>query len=174
MTHAKMAAEKNNLAILDQLCEDFTVSMPVSYQTGRCKDGAAPLRWLRSKQAPYELSPPFASMICSRLTYQRFALASMATCMFPATTSIMQGPFFTPNAPERTVLIDPADPNPRLRVHGLVRDTSGTPLSGAKMEIWGVQPNGEYSGKSEEFYGRNTFYSGDDGNFAFETWYPVN
>ena len=37
-----------------------------------------------------------------------------------------------------------------------------------------MQPNGEYSGQREELYGRGTFCSGDDGSFAFETWYPVN
>jgi hydroxyquinol 1,2-dioxygenase len=61
-------------------------------------------------------------------------------------------------------------------VEGIVRDSAGTPISGATVDIWQTAPNGLYSSQDPDqdvysFHGLQT--TGDDGRYAFTTVKPV-
>ena len=63
--------------------------------------------------------------------------AAAASC--PPTAPDMLGPFYTPNAPQRSRTGD------GLTVHGAVRSTRDcTPLPGATIEWWSADGKGEY------------------------------
>lgn len=74
----------------------------------------------------------------------------------------MEGPFYTPNAPER-------DRTGRgLVVSGAVRSAAGcAPLPGARLEWWSADPAGGYDDGH-----RATQRAGETGRFRYETDFP--
>ena len=65
---------------------------------------------------------------------------------------------------------------PVLLVQGIIKDTQGNPIKGAKRDIWQTAPNGLYSSQDPEqdtysFHGIQT--TNEDGRYAFTTVRPV-
>jgi protocatechuate 3,4-dioxygenase beta subunit len=74
----------------------------------------------------------------------------------------MLGPFYKPDAPERSVT------GHGLVVRGAVRSAKGcTPLRGARLEWWSADERGEYRDEL-----RATQHVGADGRFTYETVSP--
>ena len=74
----------------------------------------------------------------------------------------MLGPFYKPNAPERTVT------GHGLVVSGTVRSAKGCgALAGARLEWWSADGRGEYQDEL-----RATQRTGTDGSFRYETVAP--
>ena len=74
-----------------------------------------------------------------------------------------EGPFYTPNAPER------ASTGRGLVVTGTVRSASGCgSLAGARIEWWSVNPRGGYDDDH-----RAAQRADGDGRFRYETDFPV-
>lgn len=74
----------------------------------------------------------------------------------------MLGPFYKPDAPERSVT------GQGLVVRGTVRSAkSCTPVPGARLEWWSADSRGEYRDEL-----RATQRSGSDGAFSYETVAP--
>lgn len=86
-----------------------------------------------------------------------FAGAAHAQCV--ATRPDALGPFYTANAPER------ASTGRGLIVNGTVRSLRGcTPLPGARIEWWSVNPGGDYDNAH-----RATQRADGEGRYRYET-----
>ena len=80
------------------------------------------------------------------------------------------GPFFTPNAPERSSLIEPGMTGRRLDVAGLVIDRNCRPIPGALIEVWHADPKGRYDNRGYRFRGH--LFADEQGSYLFETLQP--
>lgn len=91
-------------------------------------------------------------------------------CDHGATPAQTEGPFYTPNTPERTSLIDAGMAGTPLVVTGKVLTTDCQPISGAVLDFWHTDDAGNYD--NEGFTMRGHQYSDENGNFRLETILP--
>lgn len=90
------------------------------------------------------------------------------------------GPFYRAGAPWEpngaNISRGTADGEP-ARIHGLVLDTSGAPVSGAVLDVWGTNGRGLYENVDSfqpDFNLRGRFRSGVDGRYDVWTVKPVS
>jgi hydroxyquinol 1,2-dioxygenase len=89
------------------------------------------------------------------------------------------GPFYVEGAPARangeTIAIDPQEGEP-LVLTGEVRSIDGTPLAGATLDIWQVQPSGLYDVQEygEKRNLRGLFTTDDNGHYRVGCVRPVD
>ncbi len=95
------------------------------------------------------------------------------------TSSSVLGPFHIEGAPEIAYGADLKRhyEGPVLLVEGRVRQTDGTPIAGATVNVWQTAPNGLYASQDPEqetysFHGIQT--TGADGRYGFTTVKPVS
>lgn len=81
-----------------------------------------------------------------------------------------EGPFFTPNSPERASLLEPGLPGTRLRLSGAVVSTDCRPVAGALLDFWQADDAGIYDNTGYTFRGH--LFTDDDGRFELETIVP--
>jgi protocatechuate 3,4-dioxygenase beta subunit len=86
------------------------------------------------------------------------------------TPAQMQGPFFKPLSPERMNLVEPKMKAPRMRITGLVVDTSCKPISGALLDFWQCDEKGQYDTNGFSLRGHQNANS--KGEFFLETLIP--
>lgn len=55
-----------------------------------------------------------------------------------------EGPYYTPNTPERASLLEPGMPGTQLVVSGRVLDTRGAPIDRALIDFWHCDAAGQY------------------------------
>jgi protocatechuate 3,4-dioxygenase beta subunit len=84
----------------------------------------------------------------------------------------MEGPFYTPDTPRRTSLLEPGLRGTRLLLTGRVLSTDCTPLAGALLDFWQCDASGAYDNAG--FVLRGHQYADADGRFALETIVPGN
>jgi len=96
-----------------------------------------------------------------------------------ATSSSVLGPFHVLNSPDRDYGADLKQTfkGEIILVEGVVKDTQGNLLAGAKVDIWQTAPNGMYSSQDpdqaiESFHG--IFTTDEEGRYAFTTVRPVS
>ena len=80
------------------------------------------------------------------------------------------GPFYTPNTPLRTSLLEPGFPGTRLILTGQVLSTRCTPVAGALLDFWHTDNAGEYDNEGYTFRGHQ--FADDEGRFTLETIVP--
>ena len=98
-----------------------------------------------------------------------------------ATEATVFGPFFVDDAPRIDNGGDIAGGGVGWPawVEGVVRDTDGNPVPGARIEVWEADEDGLYDVQhdDERVYGRAHLFSEDDGSFRFwgltPTPYPI-
>lgn len=92
------------------------------------------------------------------------------------TGSDVLGPFHEEGAPERTVLAGEDEPGERLIVEGTVYEPDcETPISGAHLDVWQADVEGDYHGGEEDDYRlRGQMTTDEDGTYRFETIVPGN
>lgn len=97
-----------------------------------------------------------------------------------ATENTVLGPFYVPGSPVRqmgeSILEDDEDEGPRAIVTGRVLDLGGSPVEGARLDIWQNASNGLYAVQDPDqnpMNLRGVFVTGPDGRFAFRTVRPV-
>jgi protocatechuate 3,4-dioxygenase beta subunit len=81
-----------------------------------------------------------------------------------------EGPFFTPNSPERASVIDAGLAGEPLVVTGRVLFTDCAPAAGALLDIWQCDNDGEYHNAGYTLRGHQ--FADDGGNFRLETIKP--
>lgn len=81
-----------------------------------------------------------------------------------------EGPFFTPNSPERTDLREAGMPGTPITLSGYVLSRSCRPVAGALVELWHADHSGEYD--NEGFRLRGHLFTAADGSYGFETIVP--
>lgn len=99
------------------------------------------------------------------------------------TSSAIIGPFYredSPEYPKGGSVIQKDVGGEKTLVSGRITDTVGNPLPGVKLEVWHCAPNGLYEQQDPdqpEYNLRGTFYSDEDGYYAFvglrPTAYPI-
>jgi hydroxyquinol 1,2-dioxygenase len=106
------------------------------------------------------------------------SLVDMINSRPEGTSSSVLGPFHISGAPPLEIGGDMKAhfEGEVVLVEGIVRDSAGTPISGATVDIWQTAPNGLYSSQDPDqdvysFHGLQT--TGDDGRYAFTTVKPV-
>lgn len=88
----------------------------------------------------------------------------------PRTVANPEGPFYRPNAPERTNLVPPGMPGTRLVVFGLVLTPDCRPVPGALLDFWQTDAEGNYDNQGFQLRGRQ--YADETGQFRLETILP--
>jgi protocatechuate 3,4-dioxygenase beta subunit len=87
-----------------------------------------------------------------------------------ATPEQTEGPFFTPDSPERTSLLEPGLAGTALVLRGRVLDTSCRPIPGALVDFWQADDAGEYDNSGYRLRGHQ--FSDADGVYVLRTIVP--
>jgi len=103
---------------------------------------------------------------------QESLLPATAQCsdgddLTPAQT---EGPYFTPNSPERTNLLEDGMPGERIALAGFVLDRRCQPVDRALLDLWHCDSTGEYDNQGYRLRGHQ--FSDAQGRFVFETIVP--
>jgi protocatechuate 3,4-dioxygenase beta subunit len=81
-----------------------------------------------------------------------------------------EGPFFTPNSPERASLVEEGMEGDRIALAGYVLDRRCRPVPNTLLDLWHCDATGEYDNQGYRLRGHQ--FSDADGRFAFETIVP--
>jgi protocatechuate 3,4-dioxygenase beta subunit len=87
-----------------------------------------------------------------------------------ATVPQTEGPFYTPDTPERQSLLEPGMPGTKLVVSGYVYDTACQPIPGALLDFWQADEAGVYDNAGYRLRGHQ--FADDEGRFVLETIVP--
>jgi protocatechuate 3,4-dioxygenase beta subunit len=81
-----------------------------------------------------------------------------------------EGPYFKPNSPQRTSLVQPGTPGARLTVSGYVFGLTCQPLGQVLMDFWQADVNGAYDNVGYRFRGHQ--FTTAQGAFSLTTIVP--
>ena len=81
-----------------------------------------------------------------------------------------EGPYFTPNSPERSSLLEPGLPGTRILLAGFVLTTSCQPIPGALLDFWQADAAGEYDNVGYRLRGHQ--FADAAGRYSLETVMP--
>ena len=82
----------------------------------------------------------------------------------------MEGPYFKPNSPRRTSLVDAGTPGTRLTVTGYVFGLACQPIANALLDFWQADVNGVYDNTGFHFRGHQ--FTNANGAFTLSTIVP--
>jgi len=88
----------------------------------------------------------------------------------PATPRQTEGPFYTPNTPKRTSLIEASTQGTLIMVTGSVLNTQCEPLAGALLDFWQADANGVYDNQGYTLRGHQ--FADAMGQYRLETVMP--
>ena len=86
------------------------------------------------------------------------------------TSEQTEGPFFTPDSPERTSLREDGIDGTPFLLTGTVLATDCTPLSGALLDFWHADDSGEYDNEGYRLRGHQ--FTDANGTYRLETIVP--
>ncbi|HEX2258476.1 MAG TPA: hypothetical protein VHJ40_01880 [Actinomycetota bacterium] len=100
------------------------------------------------------------------------ALAPTPSCGEPeqATVAQTEGPFFTPNSPERASLLAGGIDGTRLVLTGKVMHTDCQPVARALLDFWQADNDGEYDNRGYRLRGHQ--FTDPTGSYRLETIIP--
>ena len=81
-----------------------------------------------------------------------------------------EGPYFTPNSPERRTLVEPGMTGTRIVLEGLVLTAACRPVAGALFDIWHCDAEGHYDNDGYRLRGHQL--TDADGRYRLETIVP--
>ena len=81
-----------------------------------------------------------------------------------------EGPYYTPNSPERTSLLEPGMAGTRLLVTGSVLTTDCRPVARALLDFWQADDTGVYDNVGYTLRGHQ--FADDQGRYTLETIVP--
>ncbi|GAA1270443.1 carbohydrate-binding protein [Saccharothrix xinjiangensis] len=81
-----------------------------------------------------------------------------------------EGPYFKPNSPRRTSLVDAGTPGTRLTVTGYVFGLACRPIANALLDFWQADVNGVYDNTGFRFRGHQ--FTNANGAFTLSTIVP--
>jgi protocatechuate 3,4-dioxygenase beta subunit len=82
-----------------------------------------------------------------------------------------EGPFFTPNSPLRTSLVESGSHSARFLVSGRVLSPECKPLANALVDLWHADEEGTYDNKGYRYRGHQ--FTDAEGRYRFETIVPA-
>lgn len=83
-----------------------------------------------------------------------------------------EGPYYTPNTPERTSFLEPGITGTKLLVTGYVLTPDCTPIPRALLDFWHCDETGIYDNTGYRLRGHQ--YTDDEGRYSLETILPVS
>lgn len=86
------------------------------------------------------------------------------------TPSQTEGPYYTPNPPERASFMEPGMAGTRMTVTGLVLTTNCKPVARALLDFWHCDDTGQYDNAGYKLRGH--FFSDEAGRWMLETTMP--
>jgi protocatechuate 3,4-dioxygenase beta subunit len=86
------------------------------------------------------------------------------------TISQTEGPFYTPETPERTSFIEDDTVGTHMVVAGFVLNTRCEPVPGAMLDFWHADDEGVYDNEGYKLCGH--FFADDEGRWSLETIVP--
>jgi protocatechuate 3,4-dioxygenase beta subunit len=86
------------------------------------------------------------------------------------TSPQMEGPYYTPNTPERNSLFEEGMTGTRLVLVGYVLDQNCQPLANAWLDFWQADANGEYDNSGYRLRGHQ--FTDEQGRYFLETILP--
>lgn len=92
------------------------------------------------------------------------------TCDGKPTLAQTEGPYYTPNTPERNSLIEPGVTGQRLLIVGYALDVNCQPIPGVWLDFWQADANGIYDNAGYHLRGHQ--YTDWNGRYFLETIYP--
>ena len=117
--------------------------------------------------------------ILSLIPFKMNALEYIQDC---ETTSDIEGPFYTPNSPNISILTPPEITSDFLFITGTVyANDCITPIPNAVVDIWHANKGELLSDGEEDFFGNSTYvdnfyrakiYTDINGNYAYQTILP--
>jgi protocatechuate 3,4-dioxygenase beta subunit len=81
-----------------------------------------------------------------------------------------EGPYFTSNSPQRSVMVEPGMAGTLLTVSGRVLSTSCQPVAQAKLDFWQADTAGNYDNAGYRLRGHQ--FTEADGRFSLQTIVP--
>jgi len=81
-----------------------------------------------------------------------------------------EGPYFTPNSPERADLVEAGMPGERISLVGFVLDRRCSPVPHALLDLWHADSDGQYDNRGYRLRGH--LFTDAQGRFLFETIVP--
>jgi protocatechuate 3,4-dioxygenase beta subunit len=81
-----------------------------------------------------------------------------------------EGPFFTPDSPERESFLEPGIEGTRLVLAGMVLATDCSPVAGALLDFWHADAQGEYDNEGYRLRGHQ--FADSRGGYRLETIVP--
>lgn len=122
--------------------------------------------------APATTSEPAAETTSVATASNPGALTPTPACGDDDEPTIAQteGPYFTPNSPERASLLEPGMAGERLVVSGAVLSTDCTPIDRALVDFWQCDDAGVYDNEGYRLRGHQ--FTGAQGQYRFETIVP--
>jgi protocatechuate 3,4-dioxygenase beta subunit len=100
-------------------------------------------------------------------------LAATPQCLEPhePTLASVEGPYFEPNSPERSELIEHDSTGHALVLEGRVLSRACAPIARVVLDLWHADQNGVYDNHSYRYRGH--VYSDTDGHYRFRTIEPA-
>jgi len=98
------------------------------------------------------------------------ASAATPACDDNPTSSNDEGPFFKPQSPARTSLLEPNMPGMRMLVMGSVASLACEPIASAIVDFWHADDNGDYD--NDGYHLRGHLLTDREGRFRLETIVP--
>jgi protocatechuate 3,4-dioxygenase beta subunit len=103
-----------------------------------------------------------------------FFLRNSITLSLPVCSGLtppqMEGPYYTPNTPERNSLLEEGVPGTRLVLVGYVLDQDCQPLPNAWLDFWQADSNGDYDNAGYRLRGHQ--FTDTQGRYYLETILP--
>ncbi len=87
-----------------------------------------------------------------------------------ATPPMTEGPFYTPNSPERTSLLEPGVTGTRIILTGSTLSTDCQPVPGALVDFWHADDGGVYDNAGYRLRGHQ--FADASGRYTLETIVP--
>jgi protocatechuate 3,4-dioxygenase beta subunit len=97
-------------------------------------------------------------------------LSPTPACDDRATPEQTEGPYWTPNSPERNDFTSDGAPGQRMTLTGTVVDTACRPVPGTLLDFWHCDGNGVYDNEGYKLRGHQ--YSDANGAFRLATVKP--
>jgi hypothetical protein len=99
-----------------------------------------------------------------------FSFLPAPTCNGTLTPAQGEGPYYTPNTPERNSLLEEGMEGEMLILIGYVLDENCQPISGAWLDFWQADTNGDYDNVGYTLRGHQ--YTDAQGRYYLETVLP--
>jgi protocatechuate 3,4-dioxygenase beta subunit len=99
-----------------------------------------------------------------------FSALPAPACNGTGTPANAEGPYYTPNTPEKTSLLEEGMQGERLVLIGYVLDVNCNPIPNAWLDFWQADNNGDYDNAGYTLRGHQ--YSDEQGRYYLETILP--